>query len=65
MLYLAAQVDNQHTMGVAEVDDRSRDSQAGDEHFGALLDDVLDLGGQITRHGGEEIHSEGPVGPSS
>ena len=43
---------------MAEVDHLGRHAEAGDEHRGAALDDLLDLADQVPGHGGEQVDAE-------
>ena len=48
---------------MTQINDGTRDPQASDEYPGAPGDDLLDLPGEVTRHGREQVDAERPAGP--
>src|SRR6185369_11670013 len=54
--------DDQHIVGVAEVDDVARNAEAGDEHPRAGLDDEPHLGGHVAAGRGQQVDAERLVG---
>ena len=62
MVDLAAHVDDQHVVAVAEIDDVGGNPQAGHEDRRPAVDDLLHLSDQVARHGGEEVDTERLVG---
>src|SRR5690606_31147033 len=59
---LAAHVDDDEAVLVAQVDDVAGDTEAGDEGGGAPGDDVADLGLEVAGHGGQQVDAERLVG---
>ena len=58
VLDLAAHVDDEHVVLVAEVDRGAGDTEAGDERGGPSLDQQLDLAQQRLGKGGEQVDAE-------
>ena len=62
MVHLAAHVDHQETVAMAEVDHVGGHAQSGDEDGCTPLDDFVDLALQVPGHGREQVDAERLVG---
>ena len=58
MTHLAAHVDDEHVVAMAQVDDLARYAEPGDEDGRALRDEQLDVAQHVGRQGGEQVDAE-------